>query len=531
MKTGKDCNFSSAEFLRTEGPGRRLVHLKPAGVFFSQGTESNFVVHLLAGRAKLTVVSQRGKEATITLLTAGDFIGEEAVANEAGLRTATASAITACTAMKISRDEMIRVLHDEVTFSVLFVRYLLARGVRTQADLVDQLFNSSEKRLARTLLLMASFGKPGEPVTLIPPITQEALADMIGTTRSRISFFMNRFRRLGYIKYNGRILPSKEPIELSAIIAKVSGVVDSANTTIGDVRVRVDGVLDDFKTTVNNTNGLVTDARFGKGAVATLLNDPTTAAHVKETAANAEQASAKLVQASQQAQQVVADFQSRNLPAKVDESVTNVRQASEQIDQASQRVNSTLAQALGPDRTGVSAAQNLSETLYNAKVATGNLAEDTEAIKHEFFFRGFFKKRGYYSLSDLTPDEYRNNRLFNDQRDKRFWLGADSFTQDANGTEILSVQGQIQVDQIVGTEGDAIMEVPIMIEGYSTELVPYQRVLLSSARSAAVAHYLEKRFKLQSSNLGTISLDAKPPKASGKDLWNGACIVFLSNHK
>jgi len=330
---------------------------------------------------------------------------------------------------------------------------------------------------------------------------------------------------------NGSTLPSKEPIELSAIIAKVSGVVDSANTTIGDVRVRVDGVLDDFKTTVNNTNGLVTDARSGKGAVATLLNDPTTAAHVKETAANAEQASAKLVQASQQAEQVVADFQSRNLPAKVDESVTNVRQASEQIDQASQRVNSTLAQALGPDRTGVSAAQNLSETLYNANVATGNLAEDTEAIKHEFFFRGFFKKRGYYSLSDLTPDEYRNNRLFNDQRDKRFWLGSDSFTQDANGTEILSGQGQIQVDQIVGTEGDAIMEVPIMIEGYSTELVPYQRVLLSSARSAAVAHYLEKRFKLQSSNLGTISLDAKPPKASGKDLWNGACIVFLSNHK
>jgi phospholipid/cholesterol/gamma-HCH transport system substrate-binding protein len=211
--------------------------------------------------------------------------------------------------------------------------------------------------------------------------------------------------------------------------------------------------------------------------------------------------------------------------------VTNVRQASEQIDQASQRVNSTLAQALGPDRTGVSAAQNLSETLSNANVATGNLAEDTEAIKHEFFFRGFFKKRGYYSLSDLTPDEYRDNRLFNDPRDKRFWLDANSFTQDANGTEILSGQGQIQVDQMVGTEGDAIMELPIVIEGYSTDTVPYQQILLSSAHSAAVAHYLEKRFKLQSANLGTISLDARPPKASGKDLWNGACIVFLSSHK
>jgi len=330
---------------------------------------------------------------------------------------------------------------------------------------------------------------------------------------------------------NGSTIPSKEPIELSAVIAKVSGVVDQANTTIGDMHIRLDGVLDDFKTTVDNTNGLISDARSSKGTIGTLLNDPSTAAHVRQTVANAEIASANLEQASEQARQVVADFQSRNLPAKVDESVTNVRRASQQIDQASQRVNSTLAEALGPDNTGVSAAQNVRETLSNANVATGNLAEDTEAIKHEFFFRGFFKKRGYYSLSDLKPEEYRGNPFFQDRRDKRFWLGADSFTKDASGTEILSGQGQIQIDQIVGTAGDAIMELPIMIEGYSTDPVPYNQLLLSSAHSAAVAHYLEKRFKLHSANLGTISLDAKPPQASGKDLWNGACIVFLSSRK
>jgi len=330
---------------------------------------------------------------------------------------------------------------------------------------------------------------------------------------------------------NGSTIPSKEPIELSAVIAKVSGVVDQANTTIGDMHIRLDGVLDDFKTTVDNTNGLISDARSSKGTIGTLLNDPSTAAHVRQTVANAEIASANLEQASEQARQMVADFQSRNLPAKLDESVTNVRRASQQIDQASQRVNSTLAQALGPDNTGVSAAQNVRETLSNANVATGNLAEDTEAIKHEFFFRGFFKKRGYYSLSDLKPEEYRGNPFFQDRRDKRFWLGADSFTKDASGTEILSGQGQIQIDQIVGTAGDAIMELPIMIEGYSTDPVPYNQLLLSSAHSAAVAHYLEKRFKLHSANLGTISLDAKPPQASGKDLWNGACIVFLSSRK
>jgi CRP-like cAMP-binding protein len=181
------------------------MQLEPAGIFFSQGTESNCLFYLASGRAKLTVLSKAGKEATITLLVAGDFIGEESIAGAGGLRMATASAITTCTAMKINRAEMIQALHDEHAFSDFFVRFLLARGIRTQADLVDQLFNSSERRLARALLLMAEFGKPGEPETLIPAITQEALAEMIGTTRSRVSFFMNRFRKLGFIDYNGRI--------------------------------------------------------------------------------------------------------------------------------------------------------------------------------------------------------------------------------------------------------------------------------------------------------------------------------------
>ena len=205
MSTRPASQFRSESFLATEGPGRKLVHVKPQGILFSQGSESNCVFYLQSGRAKLTVVSKRGKEATITLLGPGDFIGEESIAGSGGLRLATASAITACVALRIEREQMISALHEEHTFSDFFVRFLLARGMRTQADLVDQLFNSSEKRLARTLLLMAEFGKPGEPETLIPEITQEALAEMIGTTRSRVSFFMNRFRKLGFIEYNGRI--------------------------------------------------------------------------------------------------------------------------------------------------------------------------------------------------------------------------------------------------------------------------------------------------------------------------------------
>ena len=140
-----------------------------------------------------------------TLLSAGDFVGEESLAAVPGLRLATATAINPCMALRIGRDEMIRVMHQEHTFSDRFLKFLLARSMRTQGDLVDQLFNSSEKRLARILLLMAEFGKPGERETFIPPITQETLAEMIGTTRSRVSFFMNRFRKLGLIDYNGRI--------------------------------------------------------------------------------------------------------------------------------------------------------------------------------------------------------------------------------------------------------------------------------------------------------------------------------------
>jgi len=206
--------FDPTVFLAKAGVGRKVVRIKAKRVFFSQGHAADCVFYLQTGRAKLTVVSKRGKEATITLLSPGDFIGEESVAGVPGLRMATATAITACSALRIERAEMARVMHEEHAFSDLFLKFLLARGMRTQADLVDQLFNNSEKRLARILLLMAEFGKPGEPESLIPPITQETLAEMIGTTRSRVSFFMNRFRKLGFIDYNGRIRVHKSLLNI-----------------------------------------------------------------------------------------------------------------------------------------------------------------------------------------------------------------------------------------------------------------------------------------------------------------------------
>jgi len=197
--------FNTADYLASAGDGRKIVHLKAKHRLYSQGGPADSVFYIQSGNAKVTVVSSKGKEATITLLAAGDFAGEESIAAVGAIRLSSASAVGACVALKIDREQMLSVLHEEHSFSDFFLNFMLVRGMRTQADLIDQLFNSSEKRLARILLLMANFGKPGDPETLIPRVTQETLAEMIGATRSRVSFFMNRFRELGLIEYNGRI--------------------------------------------------------------------------------------------------------------------------------------------------------------------------------------------------------------------------------------------------------------------------------------------------------------------------------------
>ena len=197
--------FETAGLLARAGLGRRILQIAPKHTLFAQGDPADAVFYLRKGRARVTVVSNGGKEATIMFLSTGDFVGEECLAPVSGLRLSTATAITECTAFKIMRQEMVRAMHERHDFSDLFLKYLLERSMRTQANLVDQLFNSSERRLARVLLLMAAFGPEGATETLIPKVSQETLAEMIGTTRSRVSFFMNRFRKLGFIEYDGRI--------------------------------------------------------------------------------------------------------------------------------------------------------------------------------------------------------------------------------------------------------------------------------------------------------------------------------------
>ena len=194
--------FDPQVFLAKANGGKTLARYGKNDRVFIQGDPADAIYYIQEGKVKLTVVSQQGKEAVVAILGPNDFFGEGCLAGQL-VRMATATALSDCSIMRLPKHEMIRVLKEEPRFSEVFVTHLLSRNIKIEEDLVDQLFNSSEKRLARVLLLLANFGKPGQPESVIPKISQETLAEIIGTTRSRVSFFMNRFRKLGFIDYNG----------------------------------------------------------------------------------------------------------------------------------------------------------------------------------------------------------------------------------------------------------------------------------------------------------------------------------------
>ena len=202
MPAKKKRDFDPKEFLATIGEGRKVVAFRKKQTIFTQGDAADEVFYIQEGRVRLTVVSEMGKEATLGILSEGDFFGEGGLAGQA-LRMGSATAMTDCELMRIDKKAMMLALHQEQTLSDLFTAYLLGRNIRYEADLVDQLFNSSEKRLARMLLLLAHFGKEGVPEAVVPKISQETLAEMVGTTRSRVNLFMNKFRNSGFVDYGG----------------------------------------------------------------------------------------------------------------------------------------------------------------------------------------------------------------------------------------------------------------------------------------------------------------------------------------
>jgi phospholipid/cholesterol/gamma-HCH transport system substrate-binding protein len=330
-------------------------------------------------------------------------------------------------------------------------------------------------------------------------------------------------------------LPSKEPTELADLLdqgkgtlADVDATVKNANGLLTTVGGKVDATLDQVKGTVSNVNDVVVGLKDGHGSVGMLLRDETLANQVRQTVSNAQQASADLGHVSSQANGLVSDIQSRNFPQKIDGTLASVNSAATHIDASAQQLHQTITDFAGPDAQGVTAGINIRQSLSNANEATANMADETEALKHNFFFRGFFQHRGYYNLTHMSPDKYRKNALVTNPGNYRAWLSAEQlFQREPNGLEQLSPQGKDLLTNALAEYGDSIVESPIAVEGYWGGSSPADQLLLSRNRAILVRHYLQNHFQLDPAHLGAIPLKNHPPDGLDRSNWDGICIVVL----
>jgi phospholipid/cholesterol/gamma-HCH transport system substrate-binding protein len=356
---------------------------------------------------------------------------------------------------------------------------------------------------------------------------------------------------------DGATLATKEPFDLgaalekgSALLDKSSALVDNLQGSVTDLHGRLDVALDSVTKTVNNVDGLVrvvqpdikkmasnasqitdtineivSDVNAGKGPVGLLLKDEATRKQLQATLSNAQQATSNLNDASARADKLVADVQSRDLAAKAQAILENVQAMSEQLNQ-------TIKEALAPDNMGEDGATNIRETLANLNRGTANLAEDTEALKHEFFFRGFFKKRGFYDLEQLSSADYLKACQHQNACGSRTWLdAANLFATGSNGTVQLDETGRHAIDSAVAPVVDSLLDHLVIVEGYSGAGTPDQQFVTSRRRADLVREYLEAHFHLMHNEVGIVSLRDKPPQGAGRDTWNGVAIVLFADSR
>ena len=325
----------------------------------------------------------------------------------------------------------------------------------------------------------------------------------------------------------GAILQSKPAISMSDLLTHGLGVMNDADATLKQVGGKLNITLDSVNGAVGNANDLLVGLKEGRGTAGMLLRDEKMASQIRATMSNVQATTANLNQASVRVNGLVADIQQRELPQKLDDTMNQIRSASTQANTTIAEVHQSLTQALGPDTNGVTAGQNISETLTNVNAATGNMTDDTEALKHNFFFKGFFKSRGYYSLSGLSPQEYRKNKLFANTRNQRIWLPADKlFQPEPNGSEELSKSGKQTIDSAIVAFGDSIFEHPIVIEGYSDAASPADQLAWSYNRAQLVRNYLEARYPFTAKDLGVMPLSSTPPPGLGHENWSGVSILI-----
>jgi phospholipid/cholesterol/gamma-HCH transport system substrate-binding protein len=323
-------------------------------------------------------------------------------------------------------------------------------------------------------------------------------------------------------------LPSQEPIDISKLLEKGLVLVQDADATVKQIGPKLGGTLDEAKTTVVHVDDVVTGLKKGRGTVGMLLQDKDVASEIRSSVTNVKQATVHVRDASGQANALVSDIRSRGVAAKVDETISSARDAAANIDQTSKQIRKTVTAATEPDEQGVDAGTNLKESLSNVNTATANMADDAEALKHNFFLRGFFHRRGYYNLDNLPPDTYRKDRVFSDPANGRAWLpAAQLFTVDASNVEILSAVGKQLLNAAMAQHGDSVLNHPIIVEGYSEGYGPADELPTSRNRALVVREYLRRHYQLDSNKLGAVSLSNSPPERVGHSHWDGICVVFL----
>ena len=331
----------------------------------------------------------------------------------------------------------------------------------------------------------------------------------------------------------GSVLQSKPPVNLSDLLTNGLGIMRDADATMSDadatmkqVGGKINVVLDRANDAIGNANDLLVGLKEGRGPAGMILRNEKVADQIRGTISTIQSTTTNLKQAAAGVSRIVADLQQRQLPQKLDDTMTQIHSASSQANATIEQVHQSLTQALGPDAHGISAGQNISQSLSSVNTATSNMAEDTEALKHNFFFKGFFKRRGYYNLSGVSPSEYRHNRLFAGPNNFRTWLRSDSlFQQPTNGSEELSEDGKRAIDAAVVSFGDSIFTHPIVIEGYSDAATPADALSFSYAHAQIVRNYLEARYPFEAKNVGVMPLSATPPMGLGHGHWSGVCIL------
>jgi phospholipid/cholesterol/gamma-HCH transport system substrate-binding protein len=327
-------------------------------------------------------------------------------------------------------------------------------------------------------------------------------------------------------------LPSQEPIDMSKLLDRGMALVQDADTTLNQVGPKLNGALDQVTTTVANANDVVIGLKQGRGPAGMLLRDEAVATDIRGSVTNVKQATASVRDASGQANALVSDLRSRGVTGKVDETISSARDATANIDESSKQISKTIASATAPDEKGVDAGTNVRESLSKLNTTTANTVDDTEALKHNFFLRGFFNRRGYYNMANLPPDAYRKDRTFTDPANQRAWLPAtELFRKDGSNSEILSSGGERQLNVAISEYGDAVVNHPIVVEGYSDGADNADQVASSRNRAILVREYLEHRFQLDPSKVGIVSMRNSPPEGVGHSRWDGVCVVFLKRQE